>query len=702
MMPSRRRDIPALLSASVTRGLCWLTTGLLLVAALPGLAIDVVYLKLGTLEGPDWSADAVSVQLHRLDERHAGLFLQTQRVALPEGLGELSAVTLSCARAQLTAAAVRCAQGTLTGQSTVLGRQKIQTTFSYQFDTGTVDARLQGVQLHDGTLALTVKLSDTRWQVTARGEALSLPAVTRQLADAGFAIPVVAGSGHLNLTASMSGVAAQLREAEVEMQLLAEELSDAAGSVAGENLDISVHAAVQVAAAGMQVTLDMTGRQGALYVDPVYIEMPQKPLQLSARFDWLPTEQLLLQSFTFRHPGSVLLEGSGHFKLATDAPLRELRLDIRQAEFPVLYKTYLQPWLYDSILADLDTSGQLSGSLRWEQGKLGDVSLNPINLSVEDREGRFGLKSMNGQLRWSSTAVPVRSELAWASGSVFRIELGAARLAVDTGRDYLRLVQPVSIPVLDGALGIDALQLEFGADTGLCWQVNGMLEPVSLSRLSLALGWPEMGGKLSGVIPNVRYDNGNLEVGGSLRMHVFDGEVTLSNLTLEQPFGLVPRLQVDARADNIDLEKLTRTFSFGRIEGRLDGRIDGLDMEAWHPVAFDAEFATPENDSSRHRISQKAVDNISSIGGGVGGALSRSMLRFFEDFPYDRLGIHCRLENGICDMGGVAPAKDGYYLVKGRLVPPRLDVIGYAERVNWDTLIAQIMAVTGQQDVQME
>jgi hypothetical protein len=184
---------------------------------------------------------------------------------------------------------------------------------------------------------------------------------------------------------------------------------------------------------------------------------------------------------------------------------------------------------------------------------------------------------------------------------------------------------------------------------------------------------------------------------------VFEGQVTLRNLSLEQPFGLVPRLRVDARADNIDLETLTRTFSFGRIEGRLNGRIDGLDMESWRPVAFDAEFATPEDDSSRHRISQKAVDNISSIGGGgVGGALSRSFLRFFEDFPYDRLGIRCRLANGICDMGGVAPAANGYYLVKGRLIPPRLDVIGYADRVDWDTLIAQIMAVTVQQEVVVE
>ena len=694
MMLPRRRVLTALLLAS----------GMLLVVALPGVAIDVVRLQLGALEGEGWSAAAVTVQLDWQDERHAGLVLQAQRIVLPEGLGELSEVTLSCIRARYTATEVNCAKGTLKAQSSVLGQQQVQSAFRYQFDTGQIDTELLGVRVFDGTLAMTAVLSDTHWQIKARGKALSLPGVTRQLLAAGITVPLVEGNGRLNVSASMNGVASKLSRADVEMQLLAEELSDAEGSLAGENLDISLRVTAKTIATGMQVALDINGQQGALYIDPVFIEMPSQPLQLNARFDWLSTQQqVVLQSFSYRHPGSVQLEGSGHFKLAADAPIRALQLEVRQAEFPSLYDTYLQPWLYDSALADLDTTGQISGTLRWEQGKLSHVSLDPVNLSVDDREGRFGLHAMNGQLRWSDTDTPVRSELAWESGSVFDVALGSTRMVFDAERALVRLVEPVSIPVLDGALEIDDFQLESAEDAALRWQVNGLLEPVSLSQLSLALGWPELAGKLSGVIPNVRYDNGNLEVGGILLIRVFDGEVTLRNLTLEQPFGLVPRLQLDARADHIDLETLTRTFSFGRIEGRLDGRVDGLDMESWRPVAFDAEFATPENDASRHRISQKAVDNISSIGGaGMSGALSRSFMRFFEDFPYQRLGIRCRLENGICDMGGVAPAEEGYYLVKGRLIPPRLDVIGYADRVNWDTLMAQIMAVTGQQDVIVE
>jgi len=160
----------------------------------------------------------------------------------------------------------------------------------------------------------------------------------------------------------------------------------------------------------------------------------------------------------------------------------------------------------------------------------------------------------------------------------------------------------------------------------------------------------------------------------------------------------VPRLWTDARINKLNLETLTRTFDVGRIEGRLSGEVNQLYMEAWQTVAFDAWLATPNDDRSRHRISQRAVDTISNIGGGgVGGAVSRTLLRFLEDFPYRRLGIRCRLENGICHMRGVAdlPSGNGYYLVQGRLLPPRLDVIGYSRQVDWMSLLDRLRSETG-------
>jgi len=695
MMLPRRRVVMAVLLAG----------GLFALLTLPGRALEHISLSLGTVNGAGWSARAVTARVGLLDAGYAALVVQAERLTLPEGLGTLANVTLSCERARLTATLASCEQGTLAARSSLYGAQTIQTAFRYRLDSGDLDAGLAGIAVQGGELTLTITLQSGGWQLTARAAALSLPAVMGQLASFDIELPVIEGDGRVDLTVRARGQQAQLEHADIEARLRAREFTDPDGSLAAENLDATLHASVRQGRDDrLQVELGLTGKQGALYVDPLFINIPDRPIQVQAHLDYLPaTQRLSVHAFSYTHPGSVRLTASGQLDLAADSPLTRLQLDVQAAQFPAAFDTYLQPWLYDTGFAELDTRGSVQAAITIEQGAVTQLTVDPQALTVDDREGRFELQAMNGALRWSDSPDPLQSSLSWAGGSVFDVALGPTELLFEANHDTLRLRRPAEIPVLDGALRIDSFQMGFAASAPLHWQVNGLLEPISLSELTLALGWPELSGMLSGVIPDIHYDDGNLEVGGILLVRVFDGEITLRNLTLEQPFGLVPRLQVDARATNIDLKILTRTFSFGRIEGRLNGRIDGLDMVSWRPVAFDAEFATPEGDDSRHRISQKAVDNISSIGGaGMSGALSRSFLRFFEDFPYNRLGISCRLHQGVCDMGGVAPAADGYYLVKGRLIPPRLDVIGFAERVNWDTLIAQIMAVTSQQDVVVE
>ena len=86
------------------------------------------------------------------------------------------------------------------------------------------------------------------------------------------------------------------------------------------------------------------------------------------------------------------------------------------------------------------------------------------------------------------------------------------------------------------------------------------------------------------------------------------------------------------------------------------------------------------------------MDNLASLGG-ANAVLSSTFLRFFKNFSYRRLGLSCRLQGGVCEMGGVAPAKPGYYIVEGGGLPPRVDVVGYNRRVNWRTLLERLRAI---------
>ena len=680
--------------------------GLWLVDVLPGLAFNITTLHLGTLQGEGWNAEGVQLQINLLDDSHAGILLQAQTAQLPEPLGRLTGLQLECGSAEVTGVRLECRDALLRLQSREHGEQMIRARFSYRFTDRQLTFELAGIRLLGGQLAVRGEIADGGWHIRVEADRLSLPQLSTRLVAAGLDLPRLEGSGDIALTAHLQGKYAVLEQAGFSLRLQADSVTNAAGSLAGEELDITVAGDARTVTGGWRINLESSADRGRLYVEPLFVEVPGQAIVTSVQLDYqVNNRQVTLHSLEHHHPGNVALVARGRIGLENAPLLQDLQVELQEGLMTDFYGTYLRPWFAGTLVGDLDTTGHFAGELHWQQGKLGQVKLDLLDLSLNDREGRLDLNGLNGKLRWSADGAAEVSELHWKGGSVYRVGLGLADLRIEATGRKARLLEPARIQVLDGELQLETLELEIGEAAALRWQVDGILTPVSMRQLSVALGWPEFAGKLSGVIPAVRYDDGHLSVGGILLVRVFDGVITLEDVRLERPLGIIPRLHLDARITDLDLKALTGAFSFGRIEGRLEGRIDDLEMESWRPVAFDAAFATPAGDKSRHRISQRAVDNISSIGGGgVGGALSRSFLRFFEDFPYDQLGIRCRLENGICAMGGVAPAKaeGGYYLVKGRLLPPRLDVIGYADRVDWESLVAQIMAVTKQQNAVMQ
>jgi len=50
------------------------------------------------------------------------------------------------------------------------------------------------------------------------------------------------------------------------------------------------------------------------------------------------------------------------------------------------------------------------------------------------------------------------------------------------------------------------------------------------------------------------------------------------------------------------------------------------------------------------------------------------------------------LTNGTCEMDGVEDRGEAYYIVKGGGIP-RIDVMGFQRRVDWDTLLHRLEAI---------
>jgi hypothetical protein len=259
------------------------------------------------------------------------------------------------------------------------------------------------------------------------------------------------------------------------------------------------------------------------------------------------------------------------------------------------------------------------------------------------------------------------------------------------GTDFA-LTRPTKLPVFDGGIAIDTLALNNLGGDDMEVAFKGSVEPISMQLLAKAFGWPEFSGTLAASIPGVTLKDDVLTFQGNVESQVFGGRIIGSNIRLQDPLGRFPQFFADVRARNLDLDLLTRTFEVGSITGRLDVDVLGLELFDWTPTAFEARLATPKGDKSRHRISAKAVSSLSNVGGGGGGvvqALQSGVLKFFDEYSYEKLGITCKLVGDVCEMSGIEPAGVGYYIVKGAGLP-RIDIVGSQGRVNWNQLLSSI------------
>jgi hypothetical protein len=637
-------------------------------------AVDDANLTVDRVNGDGWSAERIDIQWDVPDRATATI----GKLRLAAIAQELHDVRIVCPRLELSVRAIGCERARVAANLPGIGAQSFTANLTY----GRADGSLS-------------------WRVEGELKRVSVEALVAAARQLRLPLPAFEASGLASVSGVAAGSAADLHSATFDLEVVELTLNNEAGSIATDKLSARVRGTLRRLKEDWQFDLDLTSAQGQAYVQPIFVDFGAHALRANAAGKLRGTRELTIERFSLDHAQVARASGRASVDFANEQPLRSLTLQLAALEFPGAYASYLQPMLLDTNFKSMQTAGTLAGDLTIENGEPRRVDLTLQDLTFDDGTGKLGLEALSGAVHWRSDTAATNddapSALSWRSGSIFGLSVGAAELQFASKGRQLRLLQPSRIPLLDGALALESFRVRNAGLPSVAFMVDATLEPIDVKRVCQAFGWPEFGGRVGGTLSKLRMRDGVITLGTTLRAQVFDGSLALSDLQLQQPFGKWPRFYSNVAFDDLDLELMTGAFSFGRITGRLSGRVDGLRLFNWAPVAFDARLYTPPNDRSRHRISQRAVENIGSIGGGGAGvtaALSSGFLRFFEDFNYERLGISCRLENDVCAMDGAAPAPNGgYYLVKGRGLP-RIDVIGSSRRVDWPRLVRQLIDAT--------
>lgn len=658
------------------------------------------------------------------------LNIDLSQLDLPQPYSTITKLNISCPALTIEEQIINCPKGQIKFKG-LIEPDISPSSFSFTYDAANNDLKLnfKTIKIGQATIAFKIQISEQIWHSTVKVSRLNFNYLKPYLhyylfenTDNNLEL-LDNTSARISFTAKTSGIIGSQSNNTISW-LQSLQLS---GSLKNgqyqydDNMadNLSLHFTADITqrseksslllpSDNYQISAKITHVKGEILQNDIYL-VPTGDEQINAQLTYYSKNQSVhFSRINFSSKDIFSITAKGKLSLKDTDKFSKLNAAIAFLDLAAFNKLYIANFLADTDYEGLQIEGAVKADIIKDEKK---VKLHvTFDNFVAAFDQQFSLIDLNGAIHWNNanqkTSPVAQSWLSWQELTLNQLPLSRVTLNFSSHHDFLTLDKEVDIPLFDGALHINSLKMSkmFAAlpdyyklpskkqtDNGFTLTIDGFIKPISLELVSNHFDWPLLDGTLSAVIPSTTYNEKYLKVGGALMMQVFDGNIIVKDLEIVEPLKDYAQLSANIDLNNLNLQSLTKTYNFGEIQGRVEGKLSQLELSGWQPVAFDAYIRTPENDKSSHRISQRAIDNLSSLGG-ASGLLSRSFLSFFETFRYDKIGLSCKLINNTCHMSGVEAKGDSYYIVKGGGIP-RIDVMGFQKRVNWQVLTSRLKAI---------
>ncbi len=489
----------------------------------------------------------------------------------------------------------------------------------------------------------------------------------------------LSGKASINVRIRLDGQENALFSAEFDFPKLGFQNGD--GTILGDQLNVegTIHGKTDLKAGLISADAALDAKGGEALLDRFYVNLKTFPLSVRVKGTTAVNDRHLdldFLSFGLKELFSCNLAGklfqkdtgwqvdlSAHIP---DTPLKPLfAFFIRepfQVESPFVKKMHAS----GEISAAVDLKGgrsnwSVKGDLKWEKGKFRieepEISLDEIDLSLplllRRHRPKRPWKTVNGHLSIGSMRIPP-------------LPAQALDLTMKGRPNSLTIDGPIGVKVPGGDVRMDPVQIRDLAGPSPRLTTGFSTRKVNITPLLKDI-WPQpMNCALSGALQPVELQGSRLTSQGDMTVSVSGGTVTVSNPGVRGLFTGAPVIFLDARWEDLNLQKLTAGTAFGEIEGLLRGYARDLEIAQGQPQKFDLFLETVETDSIPQRISVKAVDNIAQMAGGQSPfvGMAGAFASLFKEFPYEKIGIHATLENDIFTVNGTIHEGGKEYLVK--------------------------------------
>jgi len=666
----------------------------------PVNALENISLEVEQIKTKNWQLKNIQFSLLDIPNSSQQLTLLIKQIALPEPFSEIKLFDIQCRQFSWQENEIACEAGKARVKSDIIHSD----FFNFTFNLTEQKSRFsfKNLKLANGKLSLIATEKGQQWFVSITAENLNLKQLNTYLSKENKVIDEVS-NGRLTAKLNASGNSYSLETVLINTLFKDVTLQANNGKIATELIDLDWNLQATKKKGISLWNNNASINQGELYIEPVYLEI--KPAGLSLKANGKVNQQgtIKLQQAEFIHPDVIALNAQGLIKNQSGFSVDQAHISSEINDLELFSTQYLLPFIEQTTFEGLTLKGGIDAEIDLEKSAVTQASINIKSLTVQDTKKRFAISNANGAINWSvDPDVKKASKIQWDQVKVRAIPIEASQLKFLLTAKQFVLLEQSSIPLLGGSLEVKQFKWQKTTADEPKVYFEGGVNQLSLEKLSTALDWTTLSGEITGYIPGVDYESKTLTVNGELQAQLFGGTIKINKLTSSGLFTDFSKFSMDMEIDNLDLYEITQKFEMGGMEGRVSGFIKNLYLENWEPVTFYAWLGTPENDDSTHKISQKAVENIASIGGGgAADVISKGFLRFFDTFGYDRLGFGCYLHQGVCQLMGVEAAEQGYYIVKGGGIP-RIDIMGYNPQVDWKVLMERLSRITSTEDIIVE
>lgn len=660
-------------------------------------AVERLSFSVEKIDSKDWQLNDVSLTLSAIQQQSQQLSLSIKQLSLPAPFQHLNIFDVQCLNFNWQENKIICQQGKAKLKSNVFESSGF--AFSFSITEQQSYFNIQDLKLAKGTLSLSEKLLGQRWLVNIKSKDIQLQSIKSFLSKIETPIDEIS-KGYLNADVFVQGNDNGINKLKIKTNVRELSLQANEGKQVTELLTINLELQANLKNGVWQWQNANQIKQGELFIEPVYIELKDDIISINTQGQWSNSDSINVQKVQLIHSDIYDLNVGGVGKQQSGISIDQAHILVNIKDLEEFSTHYITPFTEQTAFEGIKLKGQLQSEIEVQNSSVTQVAVDFSSLDVNDDNKRITIDNAEGILNWSiDPDFLIPSVIKWDQIHIRAIPIDEGQLKLLGKNNSITLIEQTSIPLLGGKLEIKQFNWQRQKDLEPKVFFEGGINNISLQKLTDAFNWTPLSGNISGYIPGVDYENKTLTVNGELRVNVFDGQIKINKLASSGMFTDFSRFNMNMEIDKLDLHAITQKFEVGGMEGRVSGYINNLYLENWSPVTFYAWLGTPENDKSNHRISQKAVENIASIGGGgAADIISKGFLRFFDTFGYEKLGFGCYLYHGVCQLMGAEAARQGFYIVKGGGLP-RIDIIGYNPRVDWKVLIERLSRINTTDEV---